>query len=108
MLIVFVVFTLIINIINPSVGHVITGDVDIVKNNKLRKLFKKDYTYIKPDYKNNFAIFGSVKNPNYIDIFINIHSNGNSFFRSWRRRRSRSWSRKRRKRRKRRERRKRR
>ena len=56
--------------INPSVGHVITGNVDIVKNKKLRKLFKKCYTFIEPVYKNNFDIFGSVKSDlhNYIKI----------------------------------------
>ena len=47
--------------IDPSVGHVITGNVDIVKNNKLRKLFKKGYTYIEPVYINKFDILRSVK-----------------------------------------------
>ena len=42
-------------------GHVITGDVNIVQNRKLRKLFKKGYTFVEPVYRNKFAIYGSIK-----------------------------------------------
>ena len=31
-----------------SVGHVLTGDLDIVKNRKLKKLFKQGYKFIEP------------------------------------------------------------
>ena len=54
--------------VDPSVGHVITGDVSIVKNGKLRKLFKKGYTFIEPVYQSKLAIFGSIKSDinNYV------------------------------------------
>ena len=54
--------------INHSVGHVITGDVNIVKNRKLRKLFKKGYSFIEPIYRNKYAIFGSIKSD--INVYV--------------------------------------
>ena len=47
--------------IDPAVGHVITGNADVVQNKKLRKLFKKGYTFIEPVYHNKFSIFNSIR-----------------------------------------------
>ena len=72
--------------IDPSVGHVITGNVDIVKNNKLRKLFKKGYTYIEPVYINKFDIFRSVKSDlhRYIKSLATKYSVSTKLFDGWR------------------------
>ena len=47
--------------INHDVGHVITGDVNIVANKRLRKLFKKGFSFVEPIFKNKSEIFSSLK-----------------------------------------------
>ena len=56
--------------VHPTVQHVVTGDVNIVKNkalNKaLRKTFKKGFGYIEPIYKDKLLIFNSISKINLI------------------------------------------
>ena len=48
--------------INSSVGHVVTGNVSILKNKKLRNIFKKGYKFIVHIYnKNKYCILQNFK-----------------------------------------------
>ena len=47
--------------INHDVGHVVTGDVNIVANKRLRKLFKKGFSFVEPIFRNKSEIFSSLK-----------------------------------------------
>ena len=63
-----------------SLGHVITGDVNIVKNKKLRNLFKKESTF-----RNKTGIIKSLKIDvsNYICKISNQLSINDRFFDEW-------------------------
>ena len=62
--------------VNRTVGHVITGDVNIVSNRKLRDVFKKGFNYIESTFKNKFEIIKSLKKDIidyiYVDFLISI------------------------------------
>ena len=49
-------------IINPDFGHVITGNVDIVTNNNLRRIFHKGLNFIEATYRNKAEILSSICN----------------------------------------------
>ena len=49
------------NFINPTVGHVVSGDLAIIKNKKIRKLFSKGLKFIEPLYRNKSETFKSIK-----------------------------------------------
>ena len=58
---VIVIYIVSFQFIDNNVGHVITGDVNIVKNKKLRNLFKKGYNYIESTFRNKAEIIKSIK-----------------------------------------------
>ena len=71
--------------VDQSVGHVVTGDLDIVKNRKLKKLFKKGYKFIEPLYKNKHSIFNSIKKDlvSYIKSLSEKFSVSVEYFDGW-------------------------
>ena len=71
--------------IDNDVGHVITGDVNIVKNKKLRNLFKKGYNYIESTFRNKAEIIKSlnIDVSNYICKISNKFSINVRFFDEW-------------------------
>ena len=71
--------------IDNNVGHVITGDVNIVKNKKLRNLFKKGYNYIESTFRNKAEIIKSLKIDvsNYICKISNKFSINVRLFDEW-------------------------
>ena len=73
------------NFVNHSIGHVITGNVNIVENRKLRKLFKKGHSYIEPIYKNKWTIFNSIKSDlnAYVKKLTQKFSVNTKYFDGW-------------------------
>ena len=71
--------------INKDVGHVITGDVNVVANKRLRKLFKKGFSFIEPIFKNKSEIFCSLKRDitSYIVGLSNKFSLNLRYFDEW-------------------------
>ena len=71
--------------VDKSVRHVVTGDLDIVKNRKLKKLFKKGYKFIEPLYKNKHSIFNSIKKDlvSYIKSLSEKFSVSVEYFDGW-------------------------
>ena len=57
----FAIYILYSENIDRSVGHVITGNISIVTNKKLRDLFKKGYNYIESTFKINYEIIKKIK-----------------------------------------------
>ena len=68
--------------VHPTVQHVVTGDVNIVKNKVLRKTFKKGFGYIEPIYKDKLLIFNSIKSDlkTYVNKLANKHSITHHYF----------------------------
>ena len=73
------------NFIDNSVGHVITGDVNVVSNKKLRNLFKKGYKFIEPIYKNKYQVLQSFKRDinSYIKSLSTKFSISSAYFDGW-------------------------
>ena len=71
--------------INSSVGHVVTGDVSIVKKKKLRNIFKKGYKFIEPIYKNKYCILQNFKQniSSYIKNLSLKYSLNLAYFDGW-------------------------
>ena len=71
--------------IDPTIGHVISGDVRLVPNLKLRRLFKKGYTFIEPIYKTKFQIFRCIRSDinSYIKSLSTKFSVNITFFEPW-------------------------
>ena len=70
--------------INQS-GHVMTGDVKIISNLKVRKLFSKGLKFIEPIFKSSRNIFNSIKSDivSYVDGLVKKFSINRRYFDSW-------------------------
>ena len=71
--------------IDHDLGHVVTGELSIIANKKLRKLFSKGYNFIDPIYKNRHKIFDSLKRDvnSYIKKLSLKFSVNTAYFNEW-------------------------
>ena len=68
-----------------DIGHVITGDLSIVKNRKLRQIFSKGLKFIEPIFHNKAQILNSIKHD--LTVYVKGLSENQSinikFFTPW-------------------------
>ena len=71
--------------IDPSIGHVISGDLAIIHNKKLRKLFSKGLKFVEQLYSSKLDTYNSVKGDisRYVKGLSEKYSVNQKFFTPW-------------------------